>query len=30
MAIAFFGCSHQLIKAAAAALCFAVTGIESP
>src|SRR6478752_8346737 len=30
MAIAFLGCSHQLMKAAAAALCLAVTGIESP
>src|SRR5579862_6298145 len=30
MAIAFFGFSHHSMNAAAAALCLAVTGIDSP
>src|SRR5205823_12593026 len=30
MAIAFLGCSHHPMKAAAAALCLAVTGIDRP
>src|SRR5690349_19149785 len=28
--MAFLGCSHHSMKAAAASLCFAVVGIESP